>query len=216
MCKDTVHRVRQRLTVEMDAGRLGQVVLEAMARTRSPSVTRSSGPGHVPLNPSASSGSLTTSMRCLITSTVSSNTLTSPSRVGSSGTLTPPSVAPSPPRNRSTTALAWASHRPASSRGRRNRMERGSGHCDGTGVALGPGDPLAAATADAEADAARATVQPDRTIAAGAQAATPATTSPAPAPRRKPRRLTGDSGDRSAGRGGGFGRKHASSVRDDR
>src|SRR4051794_16901369 len=80
-----------------------------IARTRSPSSTSIRGPGHIALNPSASSGGLTPSIWCLISSIVSSKTLTPPSRRGASGGLTGASFAPSPPRNRSTTAFALAS-----------------------------------------------------------------------------------------------------------
>ena len=46
------------------------MLLVNMARTRSPSVTVSRGPGHVPLKPSASTGSLFASIWCSISSTV--------------------------------------------------------------------------------------------------------------------------------------------------
>ena len=58
-----------------------------VARTVSPSMTVRRGPGHVPLNPSALTGSFCASMRWSISSIVSSKTFTPPTTVGSSGWL---------------------------------------------------------------------------------------------------------------------------------
>ena len=52
-----------------------------VARRRSPSVTRSSGPVQLLLKPSAWTGALTASVRWLISSTVSWKTLVEPSTV---------------------------------------------------------------------------------------------------------------------------------------
>src|SRR5688572_23624085 len=79
------------------------------ARTRSPSTTRSWGPVHTPLKPSAARGSLWPSIRCSMSSMVSSKTLTSPSRVGSRIAFGAGSSSYSAARNRSTLVLATTS-----------------------------------------------------------------------------------------------------------